>query len=113
MATTKGTSYYYSVSTIDVKPENQAKVIEFFTRVAKAAEQLEPAAKIYRWYKVEGKNQFVFIAKFASEDDYRVHQKSAHVRALYQEYIEYITEPFVFHPIDTSEEMQVGGFERG
>lgn len=41
-----------------------------------------------------------------------MHQNSGHVRALYQEYIEYITEPFVFYPIDTSEEMMVGGFER-
>ncbi|KAI3397157.1 hypothetical protein diail_11131, partial [Diaporthe ilicicola] len=101
---TKDTSCYYSVSTINVKPENQAKVVEFFTRVGEATEQLEPAAKIYRWYKVEGKDQFVFIEKFASEADYRVHQNSAHVQGLYQEYIEYITEPFVFYPIDTSEE---------
>ncbi|KAG8170262.1 hypothetical protein KVR01_001007 [Diaporthe batatas] len=110
---TNETSYYYSVSTVDVKPEKQAKVVEFFTRVAKATEQLEPAAQICRWYKVEGKDQFVFIEKFASEADYRVHQNSAHVRALYQEYIEYITEPFVFYPVDTSENMQVCGFERG
>ncbi|KAJ4418785.1 hypothetical protein N0V82_005350 [Gnomoniopsis sp. IMI 355080] len=113
MATNKdASSYYYSVSTLNVKPENQAKVVEFFTRVGEATERLEPAAKIYRWYKVEDKDQFVFIEKFASEADYRVHQHSAHVQGLYREYIEYITEPFVFYPIDTSGERLIGGFER-
>lgn len=55
----------------------------------------------------------MILDRFASEAAYRVHQKSAHVRALYQEYLEYITEPFEFYPIDTSEDMLVGGFERG
>lgn len=35
--------------------------------MAEATEQLEPAAKIYRWYKVEGKDQFVFIEKFVHD----------------------------------------------
>ncbi|KAK2608317.1 hypothetical protein N8I77_006935 [Diaporthe amygdali] len=103
---------YYSVSTLAVKPENQEKVVEFFTRVAKATEELEPAAQIYRWYKVEGKDEFVFIEKFTSEQDYRAHQKSSHVQKLYREYLQYLPEPFVFHPINNSKDRLVGGFER-
>ncbi|ROV88402.1 hypothetical protein VPNG_10296 [Cytospora leucostoma] len=111
---------YYSVSTLAVKPENKDKVrkviqnsvVEFFTKVGKATEEQEPAAEIYRWYKVEGKDEFVFIEKFASEEDYRAHQNSPHVQGLYKEYLQYITEPFVFHAIDTSNDGIVGGFER-
>ncbi|KUI54173.1 hypothetical protein VP1G_01691 [Cytospora mali] len=138
---------YYSVSTLVVKPENVNKVIEFFTRVSKATEELEPAAEIYRWYKVEGKDEFVYIEnlilpvmkgklpqgqlcgllyvevfssmlieetwfRFASEEHYRAHQNSSHFQGLYKEYLQYITEPFVFYPIDTSKDKLVGGFER-
>ncbi|KAF3768962.1 hypothetical protein M406DRAFT_71919 [Cryphonectria parasitica EP155] len=106
------TAAYYSVSTLAVKPENQAKVVEFFTKVAEATEKAEQAAQIYRWYKVEGKDEFVWIEKFASEKDYRAHQQSSHVQGLYKEYLQYITEPFVFFPVDTSEDQLVGGFER-
>ncbi|ROV87835.1 hypothetical protein VMCG_10543 [Cytospora schulzeri] len=64
--TSKGA--YYSVSTLTVKSENidkhyNFKIVEFFTRVAKATEELEPAAEIYRWYKGEGKDEFGFIEK--------------------------------------------------
>lgn len=48
--------------------------------------------------------------RFATKADYRAHQKSAHLQGLYQEYIQYITEPFVSYPIDTFEKL-IGGFE--
>ncbi|PSR79706.1 hypothetical protein BD289DRAFT_508504 [Coniella lustricola] len=102
---------YYSVSTLDVLPENVDKVVEFFTKVSAATQQLEPAAQIYKWYKVNGKEQFVYIEQFASEAAYRAHQNSSHVQDLYKEYIQYITEPFVFYDVDTTNRL-VGGFER-
>ena len=37
------------------------QVVEFFTKVSKATQELEPAAQIYKWYKVDGKDQFVYI----------------------------------------------------
>lgn len=53
----------------------------------------------------------VTLARFASEAAYRAHQKSSHVQGLYREYIQYITQPFVFYPIDTRDRVE-GGFER-
>lgn len=50
--------------------------------------------------------------RFASEENYRAHQNSSHVQGLYKQYLQYITEPFVFHAIDTSKDRIVGGFER-
>lgn len=40
------------------------QVVEFFTKVSKATQELEPAAEIYRWYKVDGKDEFVYIEKY-------------------------------------------------
>lgn len=72
---------YFAVSTIEIPAENVDKVsqvyqrsmnlkliqcaqaVEFFTKVGQATEEKEPAAKIYRWFKTEGKNEFVFIEK--------------------------------------------------
>jgi hypothetical protein len=54
---------YYNVCTISVKPENQAKVVEFFEHVAAETAAKEPAAQIYRYYKVEKKDEFVIIEK--------------------------------------------------
>ncbi|KUI69209.1 hypothetical protein VM1G_11589 [Cytospora mali] len=101
---------YYSVSTLVVKPENVNK--ERKSRVSKATEELEPAAETYRWYKVEGRDEFVYIEKFASEEAYCAHQNSSHVQGLYKEYLQYITEPFIFYPIYTSKDKLVGGSER-
>ena len=71
---------YFSVSTIKVKPDkiqevrrsashlqvlsnrtNQAH--ECFEEVTKATMENEPGAKMYRFYKVEGKDEFVWIEK--------------------------------------------------
>ncbi|KAK3945232.1 hypothetical protein QBC46DRAFT_371628 [Diplogelasinospora grovesii] len=103
---------YYSVSTLNVLPQNVAKVAEFFTRVSEETLKNEPAAQIYKWYKVAGKDQFVYIEQFASEADYRVHQNKSYVQGLYKEYLPYITEPFVFYPVDNTANRTVGGFER-
>lgn len=53
----------------------------------------------------------IILARFASEAAYRAHQNSSHVQGLYLEYIQYITQPFVFYPIDTADRVE-GGFER-
>jgi hypothetical protein len=89
---------YYSVSTLNVLPQNVAKVskighevalqwpvpvfhwssilsadlsvfflcqvAEFFTRVSEETLKNEPAAQIYKWYKVAGKDQFVYIEQW-------------------------------------------------
>ncbi|KAH8893551.1 hypothetical protein GQ53DRAFT_745079 [Thozetella sp. PMI_491] len=102
---------FFSISTIQVKPENTEKVLEFFNRVAKATQEKEAAAKIYRYYKVEGKNEFVWIEKFDSKEDYRKHQQSEHIQGLYTEYIQYLDQPFKFYHMDTENEI-AGGFDR-
>ncbi|EON99183.1 putative antibiotic biosynthesis protein [Phaeoacremonium minimum UCRPA7] len=102
---------YFAVSTLQVAPENMEKVVEFFTKVGKETEAKEPAAKIYRWFKTEGKNEFVFIEKFDSLEDYRAHQRSDHVQGLYAEYKKYLPEPFVFHFMDL-QGVGPGGFDR-
>jgi hypothetical protein len=50
--------------------------------------------------------------RFASEADYRVHQNKSYVQGLYKEYLPYITELFVFYPVDNSAARSVGGFDR-
>ncbi|KAH8659825.1 hypothetical protein BX600DRAFT_513493 [Xylariales sp. PMI_506] len=94
---------FFAVSTL--------QVVEFFDKVAKETETKEAAAKIYRYYKVEGKDEFVWIEKFDSKEDYRKHQNSDHVQGLFAEYMQYIDQRFVFYMMDTENQM-VGGFDR-
>jgi hypothetical protein len=52
------------------------------------------------------------IPRFDSEEDYRAHQRSDHVQTLFKEYGKYMDQPFVFYPIDTSDQGVSGGHER-
>lgn len=51
------------IQSIILTGHNILQVIEFFNRVSQETKDKEPAALIYRWYKVEGKNEFVFMEK--------------------------------------------------
>ncbi|KAJ4251536.1 hypothetical protein NW762_011524 [Fusarium torreyae] len=53
---------YFSVSSIEVNPDRIDEAHACLTEVAEATLK-EEGAKIYRFYKTEGKNEFVCIEK--------------------------------------------------
>lgn len=64
VSTTKDESeVYFSVSTIQIKPGKAAQVLDALAEVAADTFNNEPGALIYRFYKVEGKDEFVCIEK--------------------------------------------------
>ena len=54
---------YFSVSTIKIKPGKASEVQACLAEVAKDTLENEPGAKIYRFYKVEGRDEFVCVEK--------------------------------------------------
>ncbi|KAH6871421.1 hypothetical protein B0T10DRAFT_591157 [Thelonectria olida] len=112
MATPAENRPYFSVSTIAVKAD---KIDEAFASFQEIAEETakEPGAKVYRFYKVEGKNEFVWIEKFESREAYTAHVQSSHVQAWAKKYMgsDLFDGTFEFHPLSESGP-GAGGFER-
>ncbi|KAF4974095.1 hypothetical protein FZEAL_8968 [Fusarium zealandicum] len=105
-------SAYFSVSTIDVNPDKVDEAYRCLAEVA-AATMNEPGAKIYRFYKTEGKNEFVCIEKFEDRDAYTAHVRSDHVKAWAEMYLHsgIFAGSFKFHPL-SKENPGAGGFDR-
>ncbi|KAL2206291.1 hypothetical protein CC79DRAFT_865842 [Sarocladium strictum] len=107
---------YFSVSTIQIKPGKAEEVQNALNEVAADTFKNEPGALIYRSWKVEGKDEFVCIEKFASREAYKIHTTSDHVKRWADKYYfsgEYdlFEGGFIFHPLN-SEGLPAGGFER-
>ncbi|KAI9903800.1 hypothetical protein N3K66_000329 [Trichothecium roseum] len=104
---------FFSVSTIRIKPGKAAEVHACLAEVAKETLEKEPGAKIYRYYKTEGKDEFVCIEKFTSRDAYKHHTSSDHVKRWAEKYLYsgLFDSVFEFHPLNTGE-LPPGGFDR-
>jgi quinol monooxygenase YgiN len=107
---------YFSVSTIKIKPGKASEVQACLAEVAKDTLENEPGAKIYRFYKVEGRDEFVCVEKFASRDAYKIHTSSDHVRRWAEKYLfsdaGLFEGTFEFHPLTSEDGFSAGGFDR-
>ncbi|KAG7406659.1 hypothetical protein DER46DRAFT_671803 [Fusarium sp. MPI-SDFR-AT-0072] len=103
---------YFSVSTIAVNPDRIAEAHACLTEVAEATLK-EPGAKIYRFYKTEGKDEFVCMEKFTDRDAYAAHVSSEHVREWAKKYLDsgIFVGSFEFHPLAKGGP-GAGGFDR-
>ncbi|KAI6758454.1 hypothetical protein HG530_010694 [Fusarium avenaceum] len=79
---------YFSVSTIAVNPDRIQEAHACLAEVAEATAK-EGGAKIYRFYKTEGKDEFVCMEKFTSRDAYAAHVHSDHLLFVYLKAIAY------------------------
>ncbi|KAH6954554.1 hypothetical protein DER45DRAFT_615884 [Fusarium avenaceum] len=103
---------YFSVSTIAVNPDRIQEAHACLAEVAEATAK-EGGAKIYRFYKTEGKDEFVCMEKFTSRDAYAAHVHSDHVREWAKKYLDsgIFVGSFEFHPLD-KQGPGAGGFDR-
>ncbi|KAF5710078.1 antibiotic biosynthesis [Fusarium mundagurra] len=103
---------YFSVSTIAVNPDRISEAHACLTEVAEATLK-EPGAKIYRFYKTEGKDEFVCMEKFTDRDAYAAHVSSEHVREWAKKYLDsgIFVGSFEFHPLAKGGP-GAGGFDR-
>ncbi|RBR08447.1 uncharacterized protein FIESC28_10247 [Fusarium coffeatum] len=103
---------YFSVSTIAVNPDRIDEAHACLTEVAEATLK-EPGAKIYRFYKTEGKDEFVCMEKFTSRDAYAAHTSSEHVKEWAKKYLDsgIFVGSFTFHHL-AKEGPGAGGFDR-
>ncbi|KAG5659771.1 hypothetical protein KAF25_002330 [Fusarium avenaceum] len=103
---------YFSVSTIAVNPDRIKEAHACLAEVAEATAK-EEGAKIYRFYKTEGKDEFVCMEKFTSRDAYAAHVHSDHVREWAKKYLDsgIFVGSFEFHPLE-KQGPGAGGFDR-
>ncbi|KAF7561813.1 hypothetical protein G7046_g2334 [Stylonectria norvegica] len=113
MASSTTNESYFSISTNPVKADKIEEAFASFAEVAKATEENEPGAKMYRFYKVEGKNEFIWIEKFESREAYTVHVQSEHVQSWAKKYMDagLFDGTFEFRPL-SKDGPGVGGFDR-
>ncbi|KAF5618294.1 antibiotic biosynthesis [Fusarium sp. NRRL 25303] len=102
----KESGEYFSVSTIAVNPDRIDEAHACLAEVAEATLK-EPGAKIYRFYKTEGKDEF------ADRDAYAAHVSSEHVREWAKKYLDsgIFVGSFEFHPLAKGGP-GAGGFDR-
>ncbi|UZP39174.1 hypothetical protein NXS19_006990 [Fusarium pseudograminearum] len=103
---------FFSVSTIAVNPDKIDEAYACLTEVAEATLK-EDGAKIYRFYKTEGKDEFVCMEKFVSRDAYAAHTSSEHVKEWAKKYLDsgIFVGSFGFHHL-AKEGPGAGGFDR-
>ncbi|KAF5534375.1 antibiotic biosynthesis [Fusarium phyllophilum] len=103
---------FFSVSTIAVNPDRIDEAHACLTEVAEATLK-EPGAKIYRFFKTEGKDEFVCMEKFTDRDAYAAHVSSGHVREWAKKYLDsgIFVGSFEFHPLAKGGP-GAGGFDR-
>ncbi|KAF4457257.1 conidial development protein fluffy [Fusarium austroafricanum] len=103
---------YFSVSTIAVNPDRVGEAHACLTEVAEATLK-EPGAKIYRFFKSEGKDEFVCMEKFTNREAYAAHVNSEHVRDWVNKYLDsgIFVGSFEFHNL-AKEGPGAGGFDR-
>ncbi|CAM1509541.1 Fc.00g032800.m01.CDS01 [Cosmosporella sp. VM-42] len=113
MSTSTSSEPYFSVSTIKVKPDKVQEAYQCFEEVTKATMEKESGAKMYRVYKVEGKDEFVWIEKFESREAYAAHVQSEHVQGWAKKYLSagLFDGTFEFYPL-SKEGPGAGGFDR-
>ncbi|KAF5563645.1 antibiotic biosynthesis [Fusarium napiforme] len=110
--TSEGSGEYFSVSTIAVSPDRIHEAHACLAEVAEATLK-EPGAKIYRFYKTEGKDEYVCMEKFTDRDAYAEHVSSEHVREWAKKYLDsgIFVGSFEFHPLAKGGP-GAGGFDR-
>ncbi|KAL1871317.1 hypothetical protein VTK73DRAFT_2113 [Phialemonium thermophilum] len=70
---------YFNVTTIAVRPGKIDEVYASFAELAREVMEHEPDAKMYRFYKTQGKDEIVIMEKFASREAFFAHLKADHM----------------------------------
>ncbi|KLJ11942.1 hypothetical protein EMPG_12907 [Blastomyces silverae] len=108
MATITTPEPFHAISTVAVKPEHAAELTKHWDELCQIVRGKEPDCLTYMWFKVEGKDEYVWVEKFRTRAAYNAHVSSPHVAESFGKWMHLLDGDFGFQ---RSESGTVGGWQ--